>query len=465
MAKKNKGKVVHMLSPENYIRKKVRILPIHECRINSDWEESGVASIIIAREHTNENITYCLYLVDLYCLGVKDSFFQFNISETEYKKFLEKLEKEMDMETTDYVLVHNIILSGIEFAEEFGFSPHKDFTSVTQYMLEEDTDDIELIEIECGKDGKPLYVQGPFESTATANKIIKQLEHTAGKGNFNYIQEFEPEKDFEEDWDAFEEPSLEEMGVEFMEYFNRLEKLSDIETEDFLYLTQHIVDELVDVDEYDLYYDELWDELTGIEINENEVPNELLGINDNNLTIPIESKIGFLNVVNGAENFKQAKSQFKLFSKNKGVDAAIDYLDIVISGIEHSRKYNSKIEKAASKYPDYAVLQLKWTKHKIAPEENIELIPHYPCKLENYFSGRDSIHPWEFFCYLETYIHVVVAEKNFAKLDALKSVICDLELSKNEYKVLSAIISMFQVMFIESFFNEQTTAEIHNNDH
>jgi len=72
---KNKGKVIQMLSPENYIRKKARMLPIYECWLNNDWEVSGAASIIIARRHTNENITFYLYLVDLYCLGVKDSFY------------------------------------------------------------------------------------------------------------------------------------------------------------------------------------------------------------------------------------------------------------------------------------------------------------------------------------------------------------------------------------------------------
>jgi len=188
MASKNKGKVIQMLSPENYIRKKVRSLPIYECWINADWENSGMANIVIARRHTNGNITFCLYLVDLLCLGVKDTFFKFNITETEYRNFLEKLEEEMGMKITGYALVHNIILSGVEFAEEYGFKPYKDFTSVTEFMLEEDNDDIELIEIECGRDGKPLYIQGPFEDAVKSNKIMKQLEHSAGVGNYDFIK-------------------------------------------------------------------------------------------------------------------------------------------------------------------------------------------------------------------------------------------------------------------------------------
>ena len=77
MAKNTGGKVIQMLSPENYIRKKARSLPIHECTINSHWEESGLANISIARRHTNGNITSCFYLIDLLCLGVKDTHYIF----------------------------------------------------------------------------------------------------------------------------------------------------------------------------------------------------------------------------------------------------------------------------------------------------------------------------------------------------------------------------------------------------
>lgn len=54
-------------------------------------------------------------------------------------------------------------------------------------MLEDDTDDVEFIEIECGKDGKPLYISGPTNSKQQTQSIIRQLEKTAGVGNFNYM--------------------------------------------------------------------------------------------------------------------------------------------------------------------------------------------------------------------------------------------------------------------------------------
>ena len=49
------------LSPEKYIKTKGRLLPIHECLINPDWEVVKTANIVIARKHPNGNITACIY--------------------------------------------------------------------------------------------------------------------------------------------------------------------------------------------------------------------------------------------------------------------------------------------------------------------------------------------------------------------------------------------------------------------
>ncbi len=190
-----------MLSPENYIRQKARTLPIHECWINSDWDEGRMAYIIIARKHTNGNFTVGTYLVDLNCLGVKDAYHYFNISDVEYNEIISRTKSNQEIKLVSYPLVHNIIYAGIEFAEKYGFKPHKDYTSVTKYILEEDTEEIEFIDIECGENGKPSYIRGPFDNDARTGQIIRQLEKTAGKGNFDFILH---EEDFSES-DFFDE--------------------------------------------------------------------------------------------------------------------------------------------------------------------------------------------------------------------------------------------------------------------
>ncbi|OFX57392.1 MAG: hypothetical protein A2046_06355 [Bacteroidetes bacterium GWA2_30_7] len=145
------------LSPETYIRTRARNLPIDKCFINQNWKETGIASIIVSRKHTNGNFTFGVYLVDLFALGTKDSFYRFNTAPDILEELKERMSKEL-VEEADYVLVHNIIYGANAYAEENGFKVCKEFI-LTQFILEEDTEDIELIEIEFGKDGKPLLIQ------------------------------------------------------------------------------------------------------------------------------------------------------------------------------------------------------------------------------------------------------------------------------------------------------------------
>ncbi|NLY25517.1 MAG: hypothetical protein GX042_11010 [Bacteroidales bacterium] len=200
MAKKQHPQI---LSPENYIRQRARNLPIFKCLVNEGWEEDGLAQLTISRRHINGNITYCSYLVDLKCLGVKDTFYDFNIPEVHFELVLERMEQGYALVGIEYALAHNIIHAGWEFGEEIGFKAHKDFLSITRYMLEEDSDAIPLIKIECGDiDGKPLYVQGPLEDAAAVNRILAQLEKNVGHGHYRFISQDEIwDEEDEEDWD------------------------------------------------------------------------------------------------------------------------------------------------------------------------------------------------------------------------------------------------------------------------
>ena len=243
MAKKKKGKVVNLYqSPEKFIKTRSRQLPIYECLITEVWEDAGIANIFVARKHSNDNLTFGIYLVDLLCLGVKDSFYGFNIPEQEYRELIEKYTPEdIEMVKCDYVLAHNIIYGAIEFAEEYGFYPHKDF-AVSKYILEEDDENIELMDIEFGEDGIPCIVT---TINNEPKKVIAQLEKTAGHGNYKLIylddEDFEDEYnpgDFEnwtdEDWEKFERGEKEVSQKSMFKFIDYLYEHKFGEEEDLL---------------------------------------------------------------------------------------------------------------------------------------------------------------------------------------------------------------------------------------
>ncbi|MDR2026799.1 MAG: hypothetical protein LBQ01_04470, partial [Prevotellaceae bacterium] len=151
MAKKKNRQQQQDLSPENYIRQRSRNLPLYKCWVNRDWASKQTAFVFVAREHVSGSLTFCMYWVDLLCLGIKDTIYKHSASEMELQLAREYIsEYGFQFIEIPYPLAHNIIYAAIEYAEEYGFNPHPNFTRVTQYLLEEDTEDIPLMKIHCG---------------------------------------------------------------------------------------------------------------------------------------------------------------------------------------------------------------------------------------------------------------------------------------------------------------------------
>lgn len=198
MAKKKKKQVQTKISDAAYMRSgRARRLPMHECLLNKNWDKSGMASIVVSRKHVNGNFSFATFLVDLYCLGVKDTFFRVNIFPHEYNKLVVDLAGKFEIAQADYAKVHNIIYGAIAYAEDYGFSPFPEFKE-TKMMLEEDTEEIPLIEYEYGNNGRPQLVV-----TSDNPKLpfyLSKLEKHAGKGNYElaFLDDFVGESEVED---------------------------------------------------------------------------------------------------------------------------------------------------------------------------------------------------------------------------------------------------------------------------
>lgn len=196
MAKKTKPQQ-QQLSPEKYIRLKARTLPIAKCYINGNWEKAGMASIIVTRQHQSGNYTSAQFLVDTFCLGVKDTTYYFNFTSDELDDMLDRIP---DCTEITYNEAHNIIFGAISFAEEEAeVLPHKEF-ELTRYILEEDTDDIPLIEYEFGRFDKPFLV---VNTRLEASRYLPKLQKKFGE-DLPFIIREEEEDEYDDD-DEYED--------------------------------------------------------------------------------------------------------------------------------------------------------------------------------------------------------------------------------------------------------------------
>ena len=206
MAKKksknnSKGQKQPALSPYRFMREKARTLPVGKCYIAPpDWQESGMAHVIVTRVRPSGNLVMTSFLVDTFCLGVKDAGYHENMTPSDFEEYLNNYRKGMGLEEISYNEAHNILYGAIAFAEDGGIKPNKEFDPAG-YILEEDTEDIPLIEYDFGKNGKHFLVVNP-------DRKEMPYYHTLKKNlgdDFEYVMPFGEE--YEDDSDDDDEYS------------------------------------------------------------------------------------------------------------------------------------------------------------------------------------------------------------------------------------------------------------------
>ncbi len=179
LASENLIQLLPKSSTENSIKNLLtKILPVK----NNDDIARGLGLVVIARAARYNQITVCSYLLDIWCLGIKDTIPPLTVDRVKFKEFTEALFASFPGKPQEIPLevAQGMIFSAYEYAEGLGFQPHKDFEKSRSHIGEWDG----TIRIECGRDGKPFYVSGPHDNP---QKIMETLKKSRGEGNFDFM--------------------------------------------------------------------------------------------------------------------------------------------------------------------------------------------------------------------------------------------------------------------------------------
>jgi len=168
--------------PRDKVRS-ARGLPIHECLINPSWRQRGLAQILISRRQPDANLLFGVYLVDVWCLGLKSTFCNADLPPAQYEREVRSpmYRGERPVECS-LAMAHRLIYGGIEYAAQFGFRPDSDF-HLSRFVLEDQASAEPCDEVEFGRDGKPFYVSGPDDDP---RRVVAQLRSAVGEGNFDF---------------------------------------------------------------------------------------------------------------------------------------------------------------------------------------------------------------------------------------------------------------------------------------
>jgi len=160
-------------------------------RPESESGESGLAGVLVARE-TGSTVLACGFLVDVFCLGVKDTNGPKTMNRRKLPDFARNFFSAWSNQSpvpAPLELARHIVYGAVDYARSLGFEPHHDFARGAALLgdWEEESSDVRF-----GRDGKPFYINGPRDNTYG---VMAKLRQTAGDGNFDYLVQF-PGSDF-----------------------------------------------------------------------------------------------------------------------------------------------------------------------------------------------------------------------------------------------------------------------------
>ena len=126
--------------------------------------DSGCGYLVVSRFKADGRVESGFFLLDVFCLGVKDAGFHCFNSIADYRgSLLNRLFPNEDLVRMTAAAARKLTEDAISYARGLGFSPGVDYKKASRVFGGITTVDCDE-EFMFGKDHKPLYIQGDRKS-------------------------------------------------------------------------------------------------------------------------------------------------------------------------------------------------------------------------------------------------------------------------------------------------------------
>jgi yecA family protein len=167
----------------------------YEALIGKNWEKIGMANLFVSRTREGGDSDYAVFVIDLYCLGVKDCFSETGVSESMLREFIETRLPPDSQERIHPACAKKLIEGAVAYAESLGFAPARDFRKARKVLSSVDCS-ICPRDFTFGCDGRPRYIRGPDDSEERVDRVLTILTARFGEEGFDYE---DPQQDDEPD--------------------------------------------------------------------------------------------------------------------------------------------------------------------------------------------------------------------------------------------------------------------------
>ncbi len=171
------------------------LAPVAQCLVNTtcakrllssrkqeQQEGSGLGIVLVARSTGYKRFVVCTYLIDYWCLGLKDTLGEKKLNDIKYKQFVEMAYRGFPEGYQEISLeqAQAIVYGAIEYVGELGLKPHQDFQQTKSHLGEWSGQP----KLTFGREGKPCYLEGPYDNRT---QILQTLREKVGEENFHYL--------------------------------------------------------------------------------------------------------------------------------------------------------------------------------------------------------------------------------------------------------------------------------------
>jgi len=163
---------------------------LHCCHTSVLWEQ-GIGNVLVSRELRSGNVAFAMFLVDVYCLGVKNVFFNVLPRAIYDRKIYDHLLQQGRVRHIRPETARKLVEGAVEYARRFDLPPHADYR-VAKPIFGDIKAEACTEEFVYGHDGKPYFFAGPHDDMARCHFIMRALERACGPEGFHYTIPVDP---------------------------------------------------------------------------------------------------------------------------------------------------------------------------------------------------------------------------------------------------------------------------------
>jgi hypothetical protein len=158
--------------------------PIQYCFLTEEIFEIGIGTLVLARSATPHHLVLSSFLIDVFCLGIKDVMFE-SVDSEFFSMYMDATDAGSPMVAVDPSDCRKLLRDLAAWSQSIGFAPHRDFAAVERIFGDVNADASEAA-FQFGRDGKPVYIPGPNDTASLIRRRIAQLQKCLGNDGFGF---------------------------------------------------------------------------------------------------------------------------------------------------------------------------------------------------------------------------------------------------------------------------------------